>query len=165
MQSGTSQAPGGLPPYSPGECIARFRVEGEPVPEPRPRAYVAPSGRASVYKTKRAKDWARTVLVSARHARPPVPIAGPVTVVAVFHFRRPLRLSRKSDPPGLIPHVCKPDLDNLLKPVLDALTRDRWWRDDSQVVRVLASKYYGRVGDGAGVEVMVLTDPPPLPRA
>ena len=42
---------------------------------------------------------------------------------------------------GTIKHIKKPDTDNLLKAVLDGLN-DIAWVDDSQVIRISASKKY-----------------------
>jgi Holliday junction resolvase RusA-like endonuclease len=42
---------------------------------------------------------------------------------------------------GAIKHIKKPDTDNLLKAVLDGLNGIAW-ADDSQVIRVSASKEY-----------------------
>jgi Holliday junction resolvase RusA-like endonuclease len=42
---------------------------------------------------------------------------------------------------GIIKHIKKPDTDNLLKAVLDGLNGIAW-ADDSQVIRVCASKEY-----------------------
>ena len=41
----------------------------------------------------------------------------------------------------LIHHAVKPDLDNLVKSVLDALN-DVAWHDDAQIVELHVSKHY-----------------------
>lgn len=70
---------------------------------------------------------------------------GPVEVRLEFFMPRPkshfrANGSRKADAPRWVEK--KPDLDNLEKAVLDALTNIGLWRDDSQVVRVSKSKVY-----------------------
>ena len=40
-------------------------------------------------------------------------------------------------------HTKKPDLDNLVKWLLDCITIAGIWHDDSQVVRISAMKFYG----------------------
>ncbi len=45
---------------------------------------------------------------------------------------------------GLSKHIKKPDIDNLIKSVLDALNGIAW-EDDAQIVRVTASKVYTNV--------------------
>lgn len=42
---------------------------------------------------------------------------------------------------GIVRHIKKPDIDNLTKSVLDALNGVAW-EDDSQIVRLTASKEY-----------------------
>ena len=41
-----------------------------------------------------------------------------------------------------VEHIGVPDLDNMIKFVLDALNKV-WWVDDSQVIAIHASKRYG----------------------
>jgi crossover junction endodeoxyribonuclease RusA len=43
-----------------------------------------------------------------------------------------------------------PDLDKLARSTMDALTASGWWRDDAQVVTLIASKVYG---DRPGAEI------------
>ena len=43
---------------------------------------------------------------------------------------------------GEIGHTVKPDVDNLSKQLLDAMTRLRFWEDDRQVVELVARKWY-----------------------
>ena len=46
---------------------------------------------------------------------------------------------------GDIGHTKKPDLDNLGKQLLDAMTRTGFWHDDKQVVSLHCSKRYAAV--------------------
>ena len=48
----------------------------------------------------------------------------------------------KSRPPASVLHTKKPDLDNLVKMILDCITLAGLWHDDSQVVRLSAMKVY-----------------------
>jgi Holliday junction resolvase RusA-like endonuclease len=48
--------------------------------------------------------------------------------------------------------VKKPDLDNLVKAVMDALTDAGAWQDDAQVAEVTARK---RFGTGSGVDIKI----------
>ncbi len=52
-----------------------------------------------------------------------------------LEFALPLPKSRK---PGLCP--VRPDLDNLGKAVMDALSKAKWWRDDAQVACLVMTK-------------------------
>ena len=75
---------------------------------------------------------------------PDVPFSGPVSLTARWEFpwRKSERKSvtRAGEP---IPHVSRPDLDNLEKNLLDVLTRLRFWTDDSLVTEKLTSKWWG----------------------
>jgi|TARA_R110000824_G_scaffold171454_3_gene349089 Holliday junction resolvase RusA-like endonuclease len=68
-------------------------------------------------------------------------------------FKRPQRLNRKKDPDGLIPHTGKPDLDNVIKSILDGMN-GRTYKDDSQVCSFgECAKYYSEKDGKPRVEV------------
>jgi len=52
-------------------------------------------------------------------------------------------------------HECKPDLDNLAKAVLDAMTVGGWWGDDCQITDLRVRKEWAGVGQlaGCGIEI------------
>lgn len=70
------------------------------------------------------------------------PLIGPVKVSMTFCHKRPQRLNRKKDTVARIPKVTKPDIDNMIKMVLDVLTKAKVWNDDNQVVCVTAEDWY-----------------------
>lgn len=86
-------------------------------------------------------------LVLAMQARPSEPILGPVSLSLQFFFPRPKSHYRtgkysdqlKANAPLL--HISKPDADNLVKLVKDALN-GVFWHDDSQVCVLYAEKKY-----------------------
>jgi len=47
----------------------------------------------------------------------------------------------------------KPDIDNLLKSTMDALSQAGVWRDDAQVVAVVASKRYESANQAIGAVI------------
>lgn len=61
----------------------------------------------------------------------------PIDLKITFSFIRPKSVSAKSRPY----HIVKPDLDKLTRAVLDGLTNVAY-KDDSQVMRITASKIY-----------------------
>lgn len=82
---------------------------------------------------------------------------GPVAVTITAIMVRPkdhfLRGQLRDNAPQRHPH--KPDLDNIAKAVLDALTKARVWKDDAQVDWVLVRRRWA-IGDekpGLWVEV------------
>ena len=128
---------------SPTSRTIRFTVQGTPKPQPRPRAFVnKATGRARVYEEGTAEHWKSQVAEAARPHLPQEPIVGAIEMDVVFELPRPQRLMRKRDTFLRIPHIKKPDTDNLIKAVKDALTDIGMWRDDSQVYDERARKFY-----------------------
>ena len=136
-----------------------FRVLGEPVAQPRPRATIR--GRhAGMYDPGTADVWKLLVRNAATLHWNRRVFTGPVCVQ--IHWFMPRPKSHYTSKGVLKPnaprwHACKPDADNLEKAVLDALTDLGLWRDDSQVCSVHKSKIYGE-HPGA---LVVITDAMP----
>jgi len=94
------------------------------------------------------------VALAAPYA-PTTPLDMPLRVTLVFTLRSPAmpRWKQQARDMGLVHPEGRPDVDNLAKLVLDALNRSgRFWRDDSRVVELRATKRYG---DHVGTEVLI----------
>ena len=123
----------------------QFFVPGEPKAQPRPRAF-AFQGKARVYDAGTAEGWKSCIAVAARKHLPAEPLTGPINLTIDYYLRRPKCHFGKG---GVKPahaganHCQKPDLDNLDKAVMDALTQLRMWVDDSQVCHKKSAKYWG----------------------
>ena len=140
------------------EFRASFHVEGIPKAQPRPRAFARKMGEkfvARVFDAGTAEGWKSLVAVTGASKRPPAPLDCPVEVQLTFFLPRPKSRSRKCDWHGPIPCASKPDCDNLAKAVLDCLTQQGWWNDDSQVSRLSIEKCYHSIGQRPGATVMV----------
>ena len=125
-----------------------FTAYGIPTPQGSMRGFV-PKGWGRPVLTsdnKRLRPWRQAIVDACRQelaGRPP--IEGPVAVELVFYLPRP-----KSAPRRVLHPAKKPDLDKLVRAALDALTAAGAWRDDSQVVDVVARKRFaGGVFDPA----------------
>lgn len=72
------------------------------------------------------------------------PLDGPVELRLrlVYPYRKSEPKRRTKDGAEL-PHDTRPDLDNLAKGIIDALTTAAVWRDDSQLARMVLSKEWG----------------------
>lgn len=133
-----------------------FRVYGLPVTQGSKRVVRAGGkrdGRPLVVEDRRPDllAWRGGVEVHARQARYACnwPIAsGPVAVRLGFVLPRRPSVRRP------VPSV-KPDLDKLVRGVLDALTGAGVWGDDGQVVDLVAGKRYETVALRPGVAVTV----------
>lgn len=113
------------------------------IPTAQQRARHTRSGRA--YKSTEQEANERTLeAVLIRH-RPEKPLSGPVRLVFTACMPIPASASKKrreSMQEGKIGHIVRPDVDNLSKQLLDAMTRLRFWEDDRQVVEIVARKRY-----------------------
>ena len=120
-----------------------FHVRGEPKAQPRVKAFRR-GNHAGVYDPGTADGWKLLVREEARKAWDGKQFDGPVSVHIEFWMPRPKahfnKNGIKDDAPNY--HTSKPDLDNLLKAVFDAITNLGIWRDDSQIVRVNSSKQF-----------------------
>ena len=130
-----------------------FEVHARPVPQ----GSLTPTliaGRPGVryLKADELYEWRSAV---ARACPLDDPQRGPFHVGVTFRLRRPMAHRRSTG--EILPRFADarplvyPDLDKLVRGVLDALT-GRVWVDDSQVVEIRASKVYA---DELGADVEV----------
>ena len=139
-----------------------FEVPGEPQPQGSAKAFKHRySGRVMVTSDNaRLRPWRDAITWHARQALlGGGPLIGPVTVRVEFRFARPGGHFGKR---GLRPaapreHVVRPDLDKLVRAVLDALSEAAVWRDDAQVVETRARKRYHEM-PGAAIEIKAASD-------
>jgi len=115
--------------------IQTFIVKMQPVAKGRPR--FTKQGRTyTPKKTKEATDAIAKKIYETREEQ--IPSDVPVSVYCRFLCKRPLAM-RKGD---RVLKTTKPDVDNYLKLVMDACNQAGVWHDDSQVVEILAQKWY-----------------------
>lgn len=103
------------------------------------------NGKAMTYKSKRQKDNERELELAMLKFKPQEPATRAIEIFVTAYMpipRSKLKSEREAMRSTPTPHTCKPDLDNMLKNMLDALTRLGFWRDDSQVARIVAEKRY-----------------------
>jgi len=129
-----------------------FFVPGIPVPKGSARAFVNRyTGRASVVQTnaERLKPWASLISLKAQEAAAH-PVDGGCCLHLDFVMPRPKsHLNTKGEVRHrciALDHLKKPDLDKLIRCVLDALT-GVVYMDDSQVVLIDAEKSYATDAD------------------
>lgn len=93
------------------------------------------------YHSKEYKEQERRFIDHLASYVPDQPSASPVSVVIWFLFAH-----RKSDSnlfktvSMFVPKHTRPDVDNMTKFILDCMTKAGYWRDDSQVSRLLVTK-------------------------
>lgn len=130
------------------ECI--FRVLGPPQGKARPRVT-----RHGTYTPKRTRDYERAIRQAWQDAGAVSFGTAPVSVTLYAEFEPPKSLSKKKrlDLIDRGAPTKKPDADNILKAVCDALNGHAY-ADDAQIVRAVIVKEYGLC---AGVYVTIRT--------
>jgi len=137
--------------------VLRFTVPGEVRGKGRPRI-VKIGGFSRLTADAKTASYENLVALSAMEAMNRSGMAaayftGPVVVEIVARFTPPASASRKARAAmlsGEAPPTRKPDIDNIVK-VLDALNGIAW-RDDAQVVRIVAEKRYA---EAPGLDVVI----------
>lgn len=120
----------------------KFDIPGKPYPQPRPR--FTKTGKP--YKTDKHVAAERNVAWTAKAAMGGgEPHDGPVFLAARFVFEPPpswTKAKKAQALDGALPHIVRPDVDNLVKLLLDGV-KGILWRDDTQVYAIMAGKEYG----------------------
>lgn len=138
----------------------RFKIPGVPVAQPRQRHAARRIGNKTIVTNYTAKSdpvnafKATAKLVSSQANKGSQPIAGPVAVEVDFVFPRPLAMVWKTKPMPRVRHWKKPDADNLLKSLFDAIN-SIVWHDDAQVSETTARKWIASGDEQPAVYVTV----------
>lgn len=122
--------------------LVTFVVPAVPIAQPRPRA-TAVNGRARMYEAKAGHAvhaFKASVRLAAQQAYDGPPFDGPLFARLEFIFPRPKNMIWKTRPMPRGMHAKKPDVDNLVKSVLDALN-GTLFADDSQIVECHIAKH------------------------
>jgi len=105
--------------------MLKFTIYGNPVAQGKPRF--------ARIKTKSGKEIKWQAIEQKTSM-----MRGAVEMELYFYLSRPKSLPKKA-----IWHIKKPDLDNLIKAVKDEL-KGICYRDDSQIISLVAQKVYGK---------------------
>lgn len=152
-------------------------VSGEPQSQDRrTRKCRTRTGKSfsGTYLLPATRRWREAILAAARRHQdfPRDPWQGPVRVSIEAFFERPRYMQAKKFCDGAIRKNTKPDSDNLVKAVLDALTPPRpkrvtseaeravlrkgyMWEDDGQVHLGTVDRYYAARAAGPGVLITI----------
>lgn len=148
--------------------MIQFFVPGTPKAQPRPRATMR-GGRAGVYDPGSAGEWKLAIrqalslaLLDSEEGREMMRAAkehrDPLRLAVSFSMPRPQKHLRKGGLRDDAPrhwHTQKPDGDNLLKAVLDAINDSGHWADDSQAVVTIAQKTWTPPGKESGAMINI----------
>jgi Holliday junction resolvase RusA-like endonuclease len=119
-----------------------FTVHGTPQPQGSTKAFIPKGWKRAVLTSdnKRLRPWRQDLSFIAQEAMTKAGAElteGPVEVAVTFYFARPKSLKK-----AVTEKTTKPDLDKLLRGLLDSLT-GIVYRDDAQVVRSAQRKEFG----------------------
>ena len=123
--------------------MIQFTIMTEPVAQGRPRASTV-HGKVRMYDPKKSRDFKRYVSAIAAKLAPASLLEGPLQLEVKVYKPSLKSFSKKkalAAEEGLLRPTTKPDVDNYVKGVKDALNKVIW-HDDSQVVDLKVSKWY-----------------------
>ena len=126
--------------------MVSLTVYGHPVPKARARTVRTKNGKTVSFTPKKTASWEDSIRAQALSSRPEQLLDGPLVMEATFYLLRP-----KSRPKRELYPDRKPDLDNLVKSVKDAL-EGVIYTNDSRIVDEVTRKRYG---DPPRVEVTI----------
>jgi len=130
-----------------------YEVLGRPIAQPRIKAarrgnlikmYTPNDNNVKEYKQAVREGFENALGKIAVEKKVAFPHQGLVQVGAHFYFPRPVGMMQERLGMDPIHHLAKPDIDNVLKAMLDALTGIAW-KDDRQVWFMDCRKYYAGV--------------------
>jgi Holliday junction resolvase RusA-like endonuclease len=125
--------------------ILSIEIPGQPVPKHRPRIVKGWRMINDPRSTEHEELIRRYVIAEKRRVSL---CEGPVSLSVEFFLAPPASWSGKKKQQaydGIIRPTSRPDLDNYIKMVMDALN-GIVWKDDAQVVSIEASKCYYHTG-------------------
>jgi Holliday junction resolvase RusA-like endonuclease len=122
----------------------KFTIQGEPVAKGRPRfgknKYTGAHMTFTPEKTANYENWVRTCYIEQCN----VMMDGLLQMSIKAYFSIPKSGSKKTHAMmenGELRPTKRPDIDNIIKGVADALNKIAY-HDDSQIVRIKAEKFY-----------------------
>jgi crossover junction endodeoxyribonuclease RusA len=146
-----------------------FSATGTPVPQGSKKAwYNANLKRVQMFEDAgvRHSTWRALITGQARQAMADAgyvePFTEPISILIQFRFARPKnhygtgRNDRVVKDASRLHHDGRPDLDKLVRSILDSLTQVVWV-DDSQVIALTARKQFVHRWEEDGVDITVGT--------
>lgn len=134
--------------------IYKFEISGRAVPQGRPRLTTI-NGYPRAYDPPKSREYKERVRECAMRVKPLKPFDGALRLNVVEYREIPKSWSKVKRADALnhrIDPITKPDTDNILKGIKDAL-KGIFWNDDAQVVDDRIQKIYS---DSPRVEVEVI---------
>lgn len=117
-------------------CLHTGLIAGPPVAMGRPR--MTRGGRA--YTPAKSREYMNMAIeqIKTDWANKPPLADQPLKLCVQFIHKRPARIKV----PGRVLKTTKPDIDNLIKMVMDAISKAGVWVDDNLIVEIQCTDYY-----------------------
>ena len=132
--------------------MIQFTIKGDPKSKQRP-IFSAKNGKVRVFSGKSTSSFENLVKMCAQeHIEKPLENA--VGMHIKFFLHRPKYLVWKTKPMPAVYTDKRPDLDNLVKAVVDGLNGVAF-KDDAQIVNLQAEKLYHSGSGGARTEIKI----------
>lgn len=126
-----------------------FIIPGEPQGKARPR-FTKKGGAYTPQKTRDYEALVRACYIKHHHGKPQLQGSISANICAYMPIPKSTSKKRREDMlSGRIKPIVKPDLDNIVKAVLDSLNGVAY-KDDSSVTNIISCKIYS---DNPRVEV------------
>jgi len=126
------------------KVVYQLFVNGIPKAQPRPRM----TAKGHVFNPSSADAWKEEIKAAFMMCRKET-ITEPVYLKVCFYL--PMPKGMKHSVNECTRHAHKPDLDNLLKASMDALTAAKVWDDDALVFKIDSEKWYSPAKTGAQI--------------
>lgn len=129
-------------------------VAGQPAPQGSKRGFVNKhTGRVSMVESSKAvKPWREDVRQALMvDGQPRATFDGAVLVGLTFVLPRPKSTPKRRTPPA----VKKPDVDKLTRSTMDAIGSAGVYRDDSQVIHLVAYKRIAELDETPGCHITI----------
>lgn len=140
-----------------GRTIKCF-LEGEPPKcskqQRKHRVIIPKHGKpfATTYKEKKVADAEESILAKFLPHKPDAPLEGPLSVSVTFCYARPKSHTKKQR--CIAVKTTKPDIDNAVKLLLDAIAPVAF-TDDSHIWGLCAYKLYATEYDQPGIHIRI----------
>jgi Holliday junction resolvase RusA-like endonuclease len=136
--------------------MVNFSIDANPVPKGRPR-FRRTKTFITTYTPKKTLDFEELVRKHSKESMGPTDLLEtPISVYLYFRLPIPQSYSKKATEACLsgFRHTKRPDLDNLIKTVLDGMN-GVIYKDDSQITCLHCTKVYSNV---PGVNILIKED-------
>lgn len=127
----------------------KFEIGIVPTAQARVRHGISKGGFVTAFKAGTQIRNEQTLEACLLVHKPQNPFSGAVRLSFTAVLPVPQSVSKKKKAEmlaGIMPPTKKPDIDNLAKQILDAMTRLQFWEDDKQIVELNCRKVYGEKG-------------------